>query len=59
MLNTKNRELIATTYFNIRKIENGRLQFINKTKRTYHFKLGDVKVSIPIKALKNFEEEYR
>jgi len=62
MLTKKNTPFIAKTYLNIGMIESKFkcLKFMNKTKRTYHFKLNDnIKISIPIKALREFEEKYR
>lgn len=60
MLNNKNRELIATTYLDIALLESGmKLKFDNETKRTYHFKMKDVKVSIPKKSLKEFFNKYK
>ena len=62
VLTKKNIPFIAKTYLCSGVIESKYkcLKFMNKTKRTYHFKLNDnIKISIPIKALEEFEEKYR
>jgi len=63
MINQENIATIAQIYlaftFAMLDIKGKKIEFHSKTKRTYHFKLGDIKVSIPIKALREFEEKYK
>ena len=60
MLNLKNVGLIGKTFLNIQLIENAgmKLKLMNSTKRTYHFKLGEAKISIAKKSLWEFYKKY-